>query len=814
MRMSDYNDKRHLAETKTAITDEVFKGFADIRKNSRPSEERRTTGIAPENTESLHLLSRSDNFASDNRSHLESKNVSGSGEETAPIYDDFSGMKSMIGRTGPDRTRELEKEKRRFEQEVSGSGIGSTYIVQEVIGAGSGGVVYKAYHKRLKKLVVLKKMKIPHRNIEENRWEVDILKQLRHSYLPGVIDFINLSGEIYTVMDYIEGDSLQNLLRSGRVFSVEEAVKYTVELLEALVYLHRQEIPVIHGDIKPSNIMLTPSGDICLIDFNISGYLSDNLAAVSGYTAGYASPEQERAIREAIRSGHPVPPDMIDGRTDIYSTGAVLYVLLTGKRPGRNMDEIQLRLEHMKISDGLIHVLYRALQPEPSARYATASEMLGELRNYRKLESGYKKKVMSRRIAVGVAAAIVIAGILAVAELLRSSRTGKEKEYQSLLTSLESLADEIAQTEPGAGTDADNAGEVLNEKYAQAQELYTECSTMYPERCAPVVEMARFLYEAGEYDECRRFIRENVVMDRVNTMDELEQKDYGKLFYLLGNSCYQLEKMDEAIQSFSLAIEKDSTNPDYYRDYALALAKSGDRIGAEKVLRMAQENGLVSSQTAMVRGEILLAGNRYKEAIEAFAECIETTNSDTDRLRAYLNSARAYEQMGTGEENLRLEANLLEEAKTAVSPENEGPILETLAQTYIRLYDLTADASCAKKGVGIFREIIRNGWSTAMTYNNIIVLLQRTGNLVEARQYADEMMSKYPDDYRTYKRMAFVENAEQESRTQEERDYSNFVDYYQTAESLYGKNSDTGADDAEMRILEDAYQQLSAKGWL
>ncbi|MBQ2641913.1 MAG: tetratricopeptide repeat protein, partial [Lachnospiraceae bacterium] len=617
------------------------------------------------------------------------------------------------------------------------------------------------------------------------------------------------------VMDYIEGDSLQNLMRSGRVFSVEEAVKYTTQLLEALVYLHGQAIPVIHGDIKPSNIMLTPGGDICLIDFNISGYLSDNRAVVTGYTAGYASPEQERAIQAAMRSGRSVRPDMIDGRTDLYSTGAVMYALLTGRKPARNLDEIQLRLEHMKVSDGLIHVLYRALQPEPSARYATAAEMLGELRNYRKLESGYKKKVMRRRIAVGVASAVIIAGILAGTELLQSRRTGKEKEYQGLLTSLGALADEAEKTAAGAGSDADAAGDSLNEKYAEAQDLYTRCSAMYPERCAPVVEMARFLYEAGEYDECRRFIRENVVMERADAADESEQKDYGKLFYLLGNCYYQAEDMDEAAQAFSLAIEKDNTNPDYYRDYALALAKSGDRTGAEQVLRTAEENGLAGSQTAMVRGEILLAGGRYEEAIEAFAECIQTTDSDTDRLRAYLNSAHACEQMGNGEENLRREADILEEAKAAVLAENQGPILETLAQTCIRLYDLTADSSCAQQGVETFREIIRNGWSTAMTYNNIIVLLQRTGDLAGARQYADEMLSRYPDDYRTYKRLAFVENAEQESRAQEDRDYSTFAEYYQTAESMYGtQKSGTGTDDAEMRILEDAYGQLSAKGWL
>ena len=243
--------------------------------------------------------------------------------------------------------------------------ISDTYTILEIVGSGSGGIVYKAYHKRLRKYVVLKKMRVPHRRLEENRRETDILKQLRHSYLPGVIDFINISGEIYTVMDFIEGESLERYIAAGRRFAPGEAVRYVTQLLEALAYLHSQTIPVIHGDIKPSNIMLTPDGNICLIDFNISGYLTDSPVVVAGYTAGYASPEQEQAIREAIHSGRNVRPDAIDVRSDLYSAAAVLYTLLTGMKPVRDWNAMQGVLVRRGISDGIIQVMYRALRPFP-----------------------------------------------------------------------------------------------------------------------------------------------------------------------------------------------------------------------------------------------------------------------------------------------------------------------------------------------------------------------------------------------------------------------------------------------------------------
>ena len=105
-----------------------------------------------------------------------------------------------------------------------GNVIHDTYVIQGVIGSGSGGIVYKAWHRRLQKSVVLKKMKVSRSSIAENRRETDILKRLRHSYLPGVIDFIDVNGEVFTVMDYIEGQSLAEVIKSGWRINQEQAV--------------------------------------------------------------------------------------------------------------------------------------------------------------------------------------------------------------------------------------------------------------------------------------------------------------------------------------------------------------------------------------------------------------------------------------------------------------------------------------------------------------------------------------------------------------------------------------------------------------
>lgn len=171
--------------------------------------------------------------------------------------------------------------------------IASTYEILSKIGSGGGGVVYLARHLRLEMLVVLKadKRKLS-ASPEALRREVDSLKKLTHQYLPKVYDFIVENGVVYTVMDYIEGESLDKPLKRGERFSQPQVIGMADQLLRALIYLHsRPPHGILHADIKPANIMLTPHGDIRLIDFNIALALGEKGAVRVGLSRGYASPE-------------------------------------------------------------------------------------------------------------------------------------------------------------------------------------------------------------------------------------------------------------------------------------------------------------------------------------------------------------------------------------------------------------------------------------------------------------------------------------------------------------------------------------------
>lgn len=149
----------------------------------------------------------------------------------------------------------------------SGDILNQTYQIVEKIGEGGNGIVFLAKHLRLQKKVVIKKVKNESAVKHNLRKEADILKNLHHQYLPQVYDFFDEGNDIYTVIDFIPGRDMEYYVERGMKFHEKQILTWLRQLAEALEYLHSQNPPIIHSDIKPSNIMIRPDGDICLIDF-------------------------------------------------------------------------------------------------------------------------------------------------------------------------------------------------------------------------------------------------------------------------------------------------------------------------------------------------------------------------------------------------------------------------------------------------------------------------------------------------------------------------------------------------------------------
>jgi serine/threonine protein kinase/tetratricopeptide (TPR) repeat protein len=215
------------------------------------------------------------------------------------------------------------------------------YRIIRPLGQGGFGQVYEALDDNLACVVAIKQRFAKHDSEKMRRAferEAQLLANLRHSMLPKVVDHFTEGNSQYLVMEFIEGDDLATLLsKRQRPFSVEQVLHWADELLKGLEYLHTRREVIIHRDIKPANIKLTNEGEIFLLDFGLAkGYAgsmdipetNQRSSSVHGYTAAYASLEQLN------NSG-------TNQQSDIYSLGATLYHLLTGRMPVRASDRYQ-----------------------------------------------------------------------------------------------------------------------------------------------------------------------------------------------------------------------------------------------------------------------------------------------------------------------------------------------------------------------------------------------------------------------------------------------------------------------------------------
>jgi eukaryotic-like serine/threonine-protein kinase len=185
----------------------------------------------------------------------------------------------------------------------------------------------------------------------------------------------------YIVMEYVEGRTLRDILREGRKILPERALEITASILDALDYSHRAGI--IHRDIKPANVMLNPTGDVKVMDFGIARATSDSsatmtqTAAVIG-TAQYLSPEQARG-------------EQVDARSDLYSTGCVLFELLTGRPPFIGDSPVSVAYQHVReeppapstidpeVSPAIDAITMKALAKPVEERYQSAGEMRADI---------------------------------------------------------------------------------------------------------------------------------------------------------------------------------------------------------------------------------------------------------------------------------------------------------------------------------------------------------------------------------------------------------------------------------------------------
>jgi eukaryotic-like serine/threonine-protein kinase len=266
------------------------------------------------------------------------------------------------------------------------------YELLEELGRGAMGVVYKAQDPVIGRNVAVKTMHLSEAGTGLTREELSSRFQrearaaglLSHPNIVTVYDAGEEDGLFYITMEYIEGRSLQALVDERQPFPLARVLRLMEQACSALEYAHQHN--VVHRDIKPANLMLASGEELKITDFGTAKILQFGTAQTAHIigTPSYMSPEQ-------------VKGKQVDGRSDIFALGVVLYELVTGEKPfpGQNITTVIYKIVNEEpiapreldssIHPGLSYLITRALAKEPTARYQTCEEMMEALRNYREL---------------------------------------------------------------------------------------------------------------------------------------------------------------------------------------------------------------------------------------------------------------------------------------------------------------------------------------------------------------------------------------------------------------------------------------------
>ncbi len=252
------------------------------------------------------------------------------------------------------------------------------FRIDRLLAHGGMGAIYRGFDMTLSIPVAIKEnfFQTP-QNIQQFQQEARILARLRHPGLPRVFHHFNFEGQYYLVMDFIEGQDLWALVKKqGHPLAEAQAIEYMLEVCDAVSYLHRRELPIIHRDIKPQNIKITPDNRAVLVDFGIAKMAeagSRTRTGAQAVTPGFSPPEQYSGIGTT-----PV--------SDVYSLGATLYAVLTGKKPP---DSISLLVSKAKfkppnvintaLSNQTSQAIMYAMQPQREDRPQSVAAWKKEL---------------------------------------------------------------------------------------------------------------------------------------------------------------------------------------------------------------------------------------------------------------------------------------------------------------------------------------------------------------------------------------------------------------------------------------------------
>lgn len=581
---------------------------------------------------------------------------------------------------------------------VEGLVLDNTYQIVSKVGSGGTGDVYLAYHLRLEKYVVVKKIKDNFVGKVNVRAEVDILKRLKHTYLPQVYDFVQMGTTVYTVMDYIEGNDLDEYINSGYVFDEATLIKWLNQLCEVLDYLHSQYPPIIHSDIKPGNIMITAEGNVCLIDFNIS-LDGDDVSQISGISLPYASPEQyEKASLFVSRMDH--SHIILDGRSDMYSLAASFYYLMTGTPPNNPYDyTLPLSKWDLPYSEGLIYIIDKAMSYDINSRFVDMHEMCKSVKTMYKHTRSYKVYIVGNIMASVLYLVAMSFGIWC---FMHGAALKVSEKYDK-------VTDEFFKN-------------YQNGNYEMA------------------IDEGNSILNNGDFE---KILNNN-------------KKEKIQILHTIGECFFVDEDFESALYYYEEAannIKNLKEYSDYYRDYIIALVRCGYIEDAQSLISELNEDDITSNDISVVEAEILIYKGEYKKGLNKIDEVLKNNINENTKFHLLVLAADASKELGECSKQI-------DYLKKAEDIDNNISVLRKLGNAYMMIVSNEKLSSSdsdkyIRKAEECYKAISEKNYSSLNDGINLSICYRAAGKYRESIQVLKEL-EKENNDYRIYMHLAFA----------------------------------------------------------
>lgn len=564
-----------------------------------------------------------------------------------------------------------------------GSIVDGKYKVLNKIGQGGMSVVYLALNERANKTWAIKEVRKDgvqdFTTVKQGLIaETNILKSLSHKYLPSIVDVIDDEDTFLIVMDYIQGKSLNSILKEsmeqeGFPIAVEDVLSWGKQLCDVLYYLHTRPNPIIYRDMKPANVMLKPDGEISLIDFGTARVFktgnSEDTTCLG--TPGYAAPEQYGG------NGQSRP------QTDIYCLGATLHHLITGRNPAATpfnfpkitqcrptlMEETPRDMKNALL--GLERIIDKCTQYEIKDRYQSCAELMYDLEHPEELGLPHRRKLRNKMIAFGTTAGFaLVLGITSLVGSIMENKTQKSgyeyymqhagevspservNEYRKAIALdpsseeayLKMLEFMLEDNEFSAEDDAELTSVLTTRENGRTQDNQTYLRANPSGYVAFSYELGLAYYysapNGGDKSSAKGWFNNviNADMDALDMGDNNSKKDaWQARAEILGKISEYSSKLGVQNQ----AGDEEASYSDYWQDM-MSLVDSGVASQDNKITELRLYNEIVYqiySRTEQFKEQAGLTREEMEEALNRITENVEVLNPDSSGTEGDLKTS-------------------------------------------------------------------------------------------------------------------------------------------------------------------------------